>query len=112
MPKVTTGFSTTNNVVLMLSRSVSVAAAVNSCATAHNTVSPANISITAGRFATSGEIGQKSWAMWATSGRPSITDNTNTVAITTIVAIGCTKYANALPLATPMSVRTASPTNA
>src|SRR5690349_14317202 len=87
------GFNTTKSVVGRLNSMPSVAPAFTSCTVAQSSVNPANSRTTDGRDATSGEIGQKSWAIRAISGRPKSTDPKKTAPTATVVATGWRKYA-------------------
>jgi hypothetical protein len=93
----------------MLTNIPEVMEAVTMCTPAQSTVSPPNSRSTAGRAATAGASGQKSWARRAMTGRPITTEPRNTTANATVVAIGWMKYANVLPLTRPTSVRTVRP---
>ena len=86
-----------------------MAAAFATCTAAQRIVSPLKSCITPGRRSRSASIGQKSAARRATSGRPTSTDPRNTSASTRVVAIGCMKYRNVLPLRRATNVRTIRP---
>ena len=105
-----TVFKATNSGTGKVTSRLNVVAAVSRWTPAQSNVRPTNRRVIAGRSATSGCSGTKSWASRAITGRPSHADPAKIAARAMVVATGWMKYANVLPLASPTTERTVSPT--